>query len=103
LDVYQYEGTLGEHVIIRVDPDGVNTGFDCILELYGPSDTLLIKNIDEYNEGWPYYNHGGRQVNFVDYVLPESGTYTIYVSESGGDVTSNYWLSLQCRDYKKSG
>ncbi|MGM0407212.1 MAG: T9SS type A sorting domain-containing protein, partial [Bacteroidota bacterium] len=36
--------------------------------------------------------------SLVDFTLPETGSYTINVREDNGDKTSNYWLSLQCRE-----
>ena len=92
---YQFTGTEGERIILRVEPSGVNTKFQCRLELYGPSDSLLVMREDTYNSGWPNYEYGGRQVSIVDYELPESGEYTIYVRERDGTPTSDYWLQLQ--------
>ena len=97
VDRYRFSGTAGQHVIIRMDPDGVNTNFRGMLELFGPSDSMLLSQYDDYT-GWPWGEHGGRQVAFVDYVLPQTGSYTLYVREQDGDMTSGYWLSLQCRE-----
>jgi len=99
VDFYTFDGQVGEHVIIRVDPEGLNTGFRGMTELYGPADTLLISAWDSYTGGWPNYEHGGRQVSFVDFKLPQTGAYTLYVREDDGSHTSNYWLSLHSREH----
>ena len=95
IDAYRFAGQSGERVILRVDPDGIDTGFRAMIELYGPSDTLLVSTYDSWtNPGYPY-NYGGRQVAIMGFILPEAGQYTLYVREDDGDHTSNYWLKLQ--------
>ena len=96
IDAYRFSGIAGQRVIIRMDPDGIDTHFRGMLELFGPSDSMLLSQYDDYT-GWPWGEHGGRQVAFVDYELPETGSYTLYVREQDGDMTSAYWLSLHCR------
>ena len=98
VDAYSFTGQAGEHVIIRLDPDGIDTYFRGILELYSPSDSLLKSAYDSWTNPNNPYNYGGRQVAFVDYELPQSGKYTIYAREDNGDMTSGYWLSLHCRE-----
>jgi uncharacterized repeat protein (TIGR01451 family) len=102
IDAYKFTGTSGEHIVFRVDPNGVNTNFRCVIELYGPSDTLLIRDIDDYTGPWPSYEYGGRQVNFEDYQLPETGQYTLYIREDDGSHTSGYWLSLHSREHLRT-
>ncbi len=97
IDAYTFSGVAGERILLRVEPAGTNTTFRCLLELYGPTDTLFISDYDNYTDVWGSY--GGRQVNFIDYELPETGTYTIFIREGDGTPTSAYWLSLQCREH----
>ena len=99
IDAYRFEGKTGERIILRLDPEGINTEFRGKLELYSPSDTLLVSKYDDGTYTFGYY--GGRQVSIEDYVLPEDGNYTIYVREDDGDHTSNYWLSLHSREYSR--
>ena len=48
VDTLTFTGQAGEHVIIRLDPDGVDTYFRGMLELYSPSDSLLKSAYDSW-------------------------------------------------------
>jgi|GEM_PF-4474454 len=98
MDAYSFIGQSGERVIIRMDPEGIDTEFRGIPKVFGPSDTLLISDYDSWTNSWYPYNYGGRQVSFVDFELPEDGQYIIYARENDGDMISDYWLSLHCRE-----
>jgi hypothetical protein len=81
MDAYTFSGSAGDKVIIRMRE--TSGDFEPRLELFAPDDTLLT-------EVWSYV-----QADILDYTLPTSGTYTIFVSDNGGNATGNYWLSLQ--------
>ena len=88
IDAYSFTGQAGERVTLRMDPDGINTHFRGMLELYGPADTMLMSQYDSWTGGWPNYEYGGYQVAFVDYQLPDSGLFKIYVIEYSGSITT---------------
>ena len=87
MKAYLFEGDGGDIITIRMDPSG---GFDTRLELIDPSDSL-IQILETY---W-----SGEQVNLVEFTLPSSGTYTIFIRDQQGDEICTYWLSLQCRQH----
>jgi hypothetical protein len=87
-DTYTFEGSEDDKVTIRMC--ATSGGLDPTLELFGPNNNLLI-------ETW-----ADTQANIVDYVLPDSGTFTLCVCDYENSETGNYWLSLQCRQNIKA-
>ncbi|MCX6832772.1 MAG: hypothetical protein NT028_11705, partial [candidate division Zixibacteria bacterium] len=86
VDTLTFDGQAGDQVTLRIQPS-VNPYFNALVEIRGPS--LDTSQVDVY--------HYANQVSFVDLVLPDSGEYVVFVSESDGDQIAPYWLSLQCR------
>ncbi|UCF78197.1 MAG: T9SS type A sorting domain-containing protein [Candidatus Eiseniibacteriota bacterium] len=84
LDAFVFVGDVGDSVIIQVHR--VSGTFYPRLELFGPNDSL-VKNV------WG----AGANKRIEDYPLPDSGSYTLFVSDYTGDKTGEYWVSLQCR------
>ena len=82
-DTYTFDGSEDDKVTIRMC--ATSGGLDPTLELFGPNNNLLI-------EIW-----ADTQANIVDFVLPDSGTFTLCVCDYENSETGNYWLSLQCR------
>jgi len=94
VDIYYFPGKAGEHIILRVN--AVSNGeFESHVELESPSGVIDTVKWDTYNVS---YQSDIQQIQLIDYVLKETGNYTIYVSEHDGAQTSTYWLSLQCRE-----
>jgi hypothetical protein len=88
MDAYTFDGSAGDLVIIRVHrTSGV---FYPRLELFAPNDSLA------------QVTDGGTTGEIVDYALPYSGAYTVFASDSAGDKTGGYLLTLQCRQQVKA-
>lgn len=92
VDRYVFSGVAGEHIILRVQSTG-DSYFNTKVELYDPSGALDTVRYDHSD-----YYADVLQIAFVDYVLEQTGTYVIHVSERDGAKTSPYWLSLQSRE-----
>ena len=88
-DTYTFDGSEDDKVTIRMC--ATSGGLDPTLELFGPNNNLLI-------EIW-----ADTQANIVDFVLPDSGTFTLCVCDYENSKTGNYWLSLQCRQNIQAG
>jgi hypothetical protein len=89
LDAFVFVGDVNDSVIIRVHRESGN--FYPKLELFSPNDSL-VKNV------WG----AGANKSIEDYPLPDSGNYTLFVSDYTGDKTGDYWVSLQCRQQVKA-
>ena len=95
-NAYHFSGSAGDHITLRANAIGVGSnGFNTKVELYSPSGVLDTSR-------WDTDGYYVQQVNFIDFVLRQTGTYTIYVSERDGAFTAKYWLNLQCREQVKA-
>ncbi len=80
-DLYSFSGQAGQTVTLDVRSDD----FDTYL--------LLLHN--EGEDAWQNDDHeGSRSHSHLDLVLPETGTYSIFVTSYRGDETGNYELAL---------
>ena len=80
VDVYTFSGIENEKVTIRLTESTVF--LEPFVELFSPSGSFLISDSD------------GAQA-IINITLPSTGTYTIFVSDKGGDDTGNYGLFIQ--------
>ena len=71
IDIYTFNGQSGDRIILRMSQYGTDP-FDSMIELYGPSDTLLVSDWDRDPGHWI------DQSDIVDFELPEIGIYIIY-------------------------
>jgi len=93
---YAFAGTAGNHITIRANAYNGSACFDMQVDLYSPAgtDDTTFYGIHSTFVGCS----GPTQANIINYTLPTTGTYKIYISEKNGTNTSPYWLSLQCRE-----
>lgn len=84
MDIFTFTGSAGDSILLRVDPTGAQ---ELRIEVFSPSGARIAHL---------YSSNHGVQVVFYDLILPESGSYTIYVAEKDGNETGGYWLTLQC-------
>jgi|GEM_PF-5560934 len=87
IDVYRFAGLTGEKIWLRMNrtSGSVNPS----LRLYGPNDSVVtLANPVAY-----YAN----RCEIIDFVLPASGTYTLFALDDDGFNTGGYNLRLQCR------
>ncbi|MEM8908380.1 MAG: hypothetical protein AAGD05_11085, partial [Bacteroidota bacterium] len=82
VDLYAVKAEAGE--VLNVRMRGVLNGVDSRLQLYSPAGAILIED---------YAN--GAMAEIVNWVVPQSGTYTIAASDRGGNDTGEYGISLQ--------
>jgi hypothetical protein len=80
LKAYVFTASENDSVTIRLTR--LSGNFEPYLELFNPDDSLIDSN-------W-----GGSQAIISNFVLPESGLYTIFVSDKDGDETGSYELYL---------
>jgi len=80
--IWHFQGTAGDNIEIRVDPDD---NFDVFFELYQPGGLFdLIDLVDDGAAG---------QIEFHQFVLSETGFYSILVGEDS-DTEASYQVSL---------
>ena len=84
IDGYTFEGTEGDSIILRFNPAYPING---ALEIFYESSLI--------EEG--HAVSGGR-VDFMDYILPYAGSYTVHVRDESGNETGVYGIVLQCRE-----
>lgn len=86
--VYEFSGTAGQVVQIRMDAPGFGMeDLDPFLDLYGPSGAILISNDDTEDHNFGTFN------SLIRVQLPETGTYRIVASRFG-ETTGPFILSL---------
>ncbi len=79
LDYYEFTGTPGQNIVIDLRSDT----FDTLLVLESPTSNLLE------NDDAESFNHSQ-----IETQLSESGTYIVYVTSYGSDVTGDYSLTI---------
>ncbi len=79
-DAYTFTGNAGNTVVIQMNAPTFS--FYSVIDLYAP-DGILENSVVGYNTAL-----------LQNYQLLQSGLYTVVVRENGGDVTSDYNLSL---------
>jgi len=84
-----FEGRAGDVVNISMIGRGDLT--DTVLELYGPGDEWLISNDDSLNDAF---------ARILNYVLPESGAYTIVAGGYSG-LVGPYHLTLERVEFEE--
>ncbi|KPJ60115.1 MAG: hypothetical protein AMJ46_08395 [Latescibacteria bacterium DG_63] len=89
MDAFVFVGDIGDSVIIQAHR--VSGTFYPRLELFDP-DGGLVQDV------WGI----GANKSIEDYSLPDSGSYTLFVSDHVGDKTGDYWVSLQCRQHVRA-
>ncbi|MEE9394625.1 MAG: PPC domain-containing protein [Planctomycetota bacterium] len=86
IDIFVFQGSLDEQVIISVD--GLSTNLDISLRLIDPAGVQL--------NAWTCSANGFNTCSlFVGDVLQSSGIHTLVVQDSGSDNTGNYRISLE--------
>jgi hypothetical protein len=83
-DIFTFQGTTGQGIVIEMAADG--SGLGPALYLYGPDGIIETKVVGGYN---------ATRIRLEDYQLKQKGIYTIVAAASGGwDTTGKYGLSL---------
>lgn len=84
IDQWTFEGAAGQRISLSAMPVNFASELDLILEVTFPS------------EGREINDDGGFQRNpaLVDYVLPETGTYTVALREFNATIGGDYYLVL---------
>ncbi|MDH3937559.1 MAG: hypothetical protein OEV68_09520 [candidate division Zixibacteria bacterium] len=86
MDAYQFEGTAGDVILIRMsDTEDNGVYIDPQIELYDHNGVLVASH-------WT----STFQARIVDFTLPSTGTYTLIASDINGEDVRAYGLGLQC-------
>jgi hypothetical protein len=84
--VFQFIGQAGNRVVLRVNRFA---GFQPRIQLYKPDGSIGVTQD-------PWSDNGAYNRAWIDeYILPSTGTYTIFISDNNGIETGQYNLTLQ--------